>query len=286
MRHLPLSLALLASFVLPLVAQEEESAPEAAAPEAATPVAAPSTNPVVLMAEGTKEFKDPESGEMVKQPYYDGLVFHRVIKGFMIQGGCPLGTGSGDPGYKFKDEINAKGLGLDKVMVLKDGRPTKESSMAVGIRDQRSFQQRVMQPLFQKLGITNQEQLQARQEDVKKAVEALTAMEALENLGYKYDDTLEAKHPLKGCLAMANSGPNTNGSQFFINLEDTPWLIGKHTVFGKVIKGDDVVAKIGETAVTPDASRPLEDVKILSIRVVKTADETAPADDTAPADEG
>ena len=288
MRHVPFALALLAIFCLPLAAQDEPApaAPEAPAAEANPvvviktsmgdievelwPKAAPETvKNFIGLAEGTKEFKDPTSGEMVKRPYYDGLIFHRVIKDFMIQGGCPLGTGSGSPGFKFKDEINAKGLGLDKIKVLENGRPTQESAMAVGIRDQRSFQQKVLQPLLQKLGIANQEQFQARQAEVQKAVEEMNCMQALENLGYKYDETLEAKKPLEGCLAMANSGPNTNGSQFFINLKDTPWLIGKHTVFGKVSAGFDIVQKIGETKVSKPGDRPVEEVKIVSIRLKK-----------------
>jgi len=114
----------------------------------------------VALAEGNH----PEVTEAHKdKKYYDGLIFHRVIDNFMIQGGDPTGTGSGNPGYKFDDEIHP-----------------------------------------------------------------------------------ELKHDSAGILSMANAGPGTNGSQFFITHEATPWLDGKHTVFGKVIEGQDVVNKIAQ----------------------------------------
>jgi peptidyl-prolyl cis-trans isomerase B (cyclophilin B) len=118
--------------------------------------------------------------KLAKQGFYDGLIFHRVIKDFMVQGGCPYGTGTGDAGYKFDDEINEHKL-------------------------------------------------------------------------------------VRGALAMANSGPNTNGSQFFIvTAESTPWLDGKHTVFGQVTDGMDVVERI-ENMPTKGADRPLEPIHIANI---------------------
>ena len=115
----------------------------------------------LALAEGTREWKDPRSGQSVKRPLYDGTIFHRVIPDFMIQGGDPLGTGTGGPGYKFEDEIGP-----------------------------------------------------------------------------------DNRFDRPGLLAMANAGPNTNGSQFFITEAPTPHLNRGHTIFGEVVKGLELVAKI------------------------------------------
>lgn len=215
----------------------------------------------LALAEGTKEWKDGSTGETVKRPFYDGLVFHRVIKGFMAQGGCPKGDGSGDAGYKFKDEINAKSLGLDKAKVLDGNSPHP----AMQLQSREDFQRNVVMPLFAKMGIRSQEDLDKRAEEVQKKVESLTVKEALENLGYVYEESHASHAPVKGSLAMANSGPNTNGCQFFLNLGDTPWLTGRHTVFGEVIGGMEVLEAIGDVKVGPE-SRPVAEVKIVSIR--------------------
>jgi peptidyl-prolyl cis-trans isomerase A (cyclophilin A) len=140
----------------------------------------------VGLAEGTKEWTDPKTGEKVKKPFYNGIIFHRVIANFMIQGGDPLGVGTGGPGYKIPDEFSS-GRKLEKA----------------------------------------------------------------------------------GILAMANSGPNTGGSQFFITLAATPWLNGKHTVFGEVVDGMDVVTKIGQTNTTKPGDKPVKPIVIQSITIQK-----------------
>jgi cyclophilin family peptidyl-prolyl cis-trans isomerase len=126
----------------------------------------------------TKNFID-----LAEKNFYDGIIFHRVIDGFMIQGGCPQGTGTGGPGYKIQDEFHP-----------------------------------------------------------------------------------ELRHDGPGFLSMANAGPNSGGSQFFITLAPTPWLDGKHAVFGQVTSGMDVIEKIGKVK-TGARDRPVEDVVMQSVRV-------------------
>jgi len=216
----------------------------------------------IELAEGKKEFTDPATGKKDKHPFYDGLIFHRVLKDFMIQGGCPLGTGSGGPGYRFEDEIDADALGLDKVRAID---PKKGPHPFLGIRSQRDYHMKILMPLFRSMGIKSQQALDSRKKEVTSRMASLTVKQAYENMGYRYSDKGSGHSPERGSLAMANAGPNTNGSQFFINLVDTPWLAGKHTVFGKVVKGMSVVDKIGAVAVNANG-KPAENVIIISIR--------------------
>jgi peptidyl-prolyl cis-trans isomerase A (cyclophilin A) len=218
----------------------------------------------VALAEGEKPFTDPKTNMEAKRPFYDGLIFHRVIKGFMIQGGCPLGQGNSGPGYKFKDEINARSLGLDKEMAMVGEDLNPQCAYM-----QRDFMRVVLRPKMEALGITQESTMEQKQkafDAVLKEARAMTLQDFYEKLGYDYDNKLPPSHkPMRGVLAMANSGPGTNGSQFFINLGDTPHLAGKHTVFGKVVSGIETVDAIGNVQ-TAEGDRPVVPVVIQSIR--------------------
>ncbi len=205
------------------------------------------------LAEGTKEFTDPETKETVTRPLYDDLKFHRVIKNFMMQGGCPLGTGTGDPGYKFEDEINAAALGLDTLKV------TQNQS-----RDMQAY-------IAKKYNIKSQEDWTAQATEIQEEMQTIGEMSLLKlytGVGYNYDSTLQSHKAKRGVIAMANSGPNTNGSQFFINQIDTPWLDGKHTVFGQVVKGMTVVDEICNSPVNKQ-TQPDPEIKIVSVKVAQ-----------------
>jgi len=178
--------------------KETETATPAAAPQAPATPAEPKSNAVTEARLDTSmgvitlelyEDKTPNTVAnfmyLASSGFYDGLIFHRIIPDFMIQGGCPRGDGRGGPGYVIADEF-VSGLG----------------------------------------------------------------------------------HDAAGVLSMANSGPNTNGSQFFITLAATPWLNGRHTVFGRVTEGMDVLRQIGAVP-TDSADRPLEPVTIRQVTLYR-----------------
>jgi peptidyl-prolyl cis-trans isomerase A (cyclophilin A) len=138
----------------------------------------------VGLATGSKRWTDPRDGAEKQEPLYPGTIFHRVISGFMVQGGDPTGTGRGGPGYEFEDEVSGG-------------------------------------PSFDRPGL----------------------------------------------LAMANAGPDTNGSQFFVTVAPTPWLDGRHTIFGEVTEGYDVIETIAGVA-TGAQDRPVDDIVIDRIEII------------------
>lgn len=201
--------------------------------------------------------------ELSEKGFYDGIIFHRVIDDFMIQTGDPNGDGTGGPGYQFEDEINAEALGLDDTLALnEDGSPHPW----LGLQSQEEFNSIILGPIFKELGIDSQEKLDKNREAFEERLFSLTLKEVFETMGYAYRTDITSYKPLKGYVAMANRGPNTNGSQYFINLVDTPWLTGKHTVFGKVISGMEVVDKIGDTP-TENGNKPETPVVIESVSI-------------------
>ncbi|MDA3837643.1 MAG: peptidylprolyl isomerase [Candidatus Delongbacteria bacterium] len=215
------------------------------------------------LANGTKEWTDPKSKAKVKKPFYDGLIFHRVISDFMVQGGCPLGTGTGNPGYKFEDECYEDGK------EVKSGKITDEA-MAGEI-----FQQMVMPYLQSSNETTRDKEIQDILDACNNARSGKPIMAHpiewyIEKTGFKgsfNEKKLKASVDY-GTIAMANSGPGTNGSQFFIVTKKggTPWLNGKHTVFGKVIEGMDIVLKI-EGVEKGKGDKPVKDVIMTKVRV-------------------
>lgn len=183
------------------------------------------------LAQGEKNFTTEKGSE--RRPFYDGLKFHRVIENFMAQGGCPRGDGTGDPGFQFEDEINGKALGLDKLK----------------IKDAPQYQAQLQRAVLSEFNIRSRQEFEEKRTEVEKAYQEameLPVLEVLHRVGYRYNEVVPSKKATRGALAMANAGPNTNGSQFFINQVDTPHLDGLHTVFGFLITGYDVLDRIIE----------------------------------------
>jgi len=214
------------------------------------------------LAEGTKEYTDPRTKEQKKSNYYDGLIFHRVISDFMIQGGCPLGTGTGGPGYSFEDECFIEGEAISGAI--------DSDEKAVAIWTQMIlpyFQSNPAEPHAELLQVAQECQNQRSFEPLKSKDASFYAQAT--KLPPARNQELKATVDY-GTICMANAGPNTNGSQFFIvtKRDGASWLSGKHTVFGKVTKGMEIVHKI-ENVEKNSSDKPLEDVKIISVRVIK-----------------
>jgi cyclophilin family peptidyl-prolyl cis-trans isomerase len=216
------------------------------------------------LANGTKEWTDAKTKEKVKKPFYDGLIFHRVIKDFMIQGGCPFGQGNGDPGYKFEDECYEEGKEITSGEIVNE-------QMANDV-----FQQIVMPHLQSTNEETRNKEIGQILDECNKTRSGKPIMAHpiewyIEKAGFKGKFTENGKLKATvdyGTLCMANSGPNTNGSQFFIVTKEggAPWLNGKHTVFGKVIEGMDIVLKIQDVE-KGKSDKPVKDIVMTKVRV-------------------
>jgi cyclophilin family peptidyl-prolyl cis-trans isomerase len=214
------------------------------------------------LAEGSKPFIDPATGAQVLRPFYDGLAFHRIMPGFVVQGGSPTGGGDGGPGFVVPDEINAQSLGLDQMSLID---PEGYPNPLLGIGDQASFQQTILKPLYTSMGLHSDADLARRSSEVETRLRGMSLKDFYELLGYRYSNSGLSRAPLRGMLAMAGSGPGTAGSQFFFTLADAPWLAGRHTVFGKLRAGQSVLDTIARVPLGPDGS-PMESITILLIR--------------------
>ncbi len=216
------------------------------------------------LANGTKEWTDPKTGEKVTRPFYDGLIFHRVINDFMIQGGCPLGDGRGGPGYRFEDETHEHGEKIKGKIADEDTALTVFQKVILPYLNAAQGDPEKIDPEIQAI-VERVMGAQSGEAIMEKTVEYF-----IEKTGYEGEVYTQGrvKAPVGyGTIAMANSGPNTNGSQFFIVTKKggTPWLDGKHTVFGKVIEGMDVVHEIENSEKGPQ-DKPVNDITMISVR--------------------
>lgn len=182
---------------------------------------------------------------LADEGFYNGLTFHRIVKDFVIQGGDPLGTGTGGPGYTFEDEINPDSIGLDKITVA----------------DAASYLTQLYNPYD---AATAGYAPNSLKNNANKSLSEFYD----DVIGYDYDYDLNSVAFEPGVLAMANSGPNTNGSQFFITVSgsQTASLNGRHTVFGEVIDGMKVVDEISTELVDAN-SKPVTEVTIKRITI-------------------
>lgn len=200
------------------------------------------------------------SGPYAATPYYNGLQIHRVVRDFVIQGGSANNDSSGDPGFSLADEMSADSLGL-AVMPLINAQG--EPHPLLGIHNAEDFRHTVLEPLYENMGIRSEEALSARLAEVDERLRSMSLQDFFELQGWRYTRA-RSRAPTRGMIAMANKGPNTIGSQFFITLSDAPWLSGRVTVFGQVRAGMAVVEAIGRLPTGAD-ERPLEPVTILGV---------------------
>jgi peptidyl-prolyl cis-trans isomerase A (cyclophilin A) len=199
----------------------------------------------VALAQAQVPLFDVTTDSMVQPNYYDGMTFHRVMKNYLIQAGAPRQPGAPVPEYQLDDEINARQFGLHEIKVLDAlGKPHDW----LNLKNNEDFQHEVLVPLYRQLEIRTPEALETRQFAVHDALQDMTLMQAYQNQGYRYNDRLISRAPLRGSVAMAGSGPNTNNAEFFITMIDAPWLVGKATIIGQVVEGLDIVDRINQSA--------------------------------------
>ena len=202
----------------------------------------------IALANGEKEFKNQSTGEPIQARYYNGMRFHRVVPGFIIQAGSPANNPLGLQVNLLNDEINADALGLDQISAL-----NSDGSFAdvLNIESKQDFHEEILTPLYAQQNITDVEAVLNRQYQVLEILQGLSVKSVYENQGYRYDDSLPSRPIERGTVAIANSGPDSNGPEFFISLTAAEWLSGKYTVIGKVIEGQEVMDSIGNTAIDP-----------------------------------
>jgi cyclophilin family peptidyl-prolyl cis-trans isomerase len=199
----------------------------------------------IALAQAQVPMFDVTTESMVQPNYYDGMTFHRVLKNYLIQAGAPRQPGAPVPEYKLDDEINARQFGLHEIKVLDAlGKPHDW----LNLKNNEDFQHEVLVPLYRQLEIRSPEALETRQFAVHDALQDMTLMQAYQNQGYRYNDRLISRAPLRGSVAMAGSSPNTNNAEFFITMIDAPWLVGKATIIGHVVEGLDIVDRINQSA--------------------------------------
>ena len=202
----------------------------------------------IALAEGEKEFTNLKTGEPIQSRYYNGMRFHRVVPGFIIQAGSPAINPLGLQVSLLNDEINANALGLDQIPALN---PDGSFADVLNIESKPDFHEEILTPLYSQRNITDVEAALSRQYQVLETLQELSVKSVYENQGYRYDDSLESRPIERGTVALANSGPDSNGSEFFISLTAAEWLWGKYTVIGKVVEGQEVMDSIGNTAIDP-----------------------------------
>ena len=207
----------------------------------------------LALAHGEIEFIEKDSGNTFYPRYFDGMQFHRVIPNMLVQAGSPQYHPLGMPRRVLADEINADVLGLDELPVLNE---FGELNSLLNISDSSSFRSELLEPVLNHLGIDSDSEMTIRQYEIYDLMANLTIKDAYELGGYNYSANLTTRKVTRSIVALANSGPNSNGPEFFIATSDLPWLNGKHTVIGKVVEGMDTVDAIGRTEIDPlDPSR-------------------------------